>query len=57
MAEIGGKVAHQRRSAADCGEYRQAAGAFEQGLDARLPRSQMHMVHLKVSEGCRAFYS
>jgi hypothetical protein len=36
QAKIGGKITHQRRSAADCGEYRQAAGAFAQALIAVL---------------------
>ena len=31
----GGKVIHQRRGAADCGEYRQAAGVAEEGVNFR----------------------
>jgi hypothetical protein len=34
-AEIGGRNAHQRRGAADRGEYRQAAGVVRQVLTAK----------------------
>jgi hypothetical protein len=39
--------------AADCGEYRQAAGVIAQGCRGH----KMDLVHLKVSEGCHASYS
>ena len=51
------QAAQQRRGAADCGEYRQAAGAFAQDLMLDCRGRKMDLVHLKVSEGCHAAYS